>query len=204
MDPITNLLTAVALARATRSRLPRFGTAMLVTSGIAADLDYVSYFFGPTAFLRFHRTVLHSLLGSVAMCCVVAAAYCLLARGRQNSDSEPGKVGITFRRAFLVCVAGAAAHMILDLASGIGVRLLWPFREGWQSWDLLPGFDIWILLLLAAGLSLPHLGRLVSDEIGERKRGTPGHFAAMVTLVLIVAYIGEREILHSRAMGLLQ
>jgi inner membrane protein len=204
MDPITNLLTALALARATRSRLPRFGTAMLVTSGIAPDLDFVSYFFGPAAFLRFHRGVLHSLLGSVAMCGLIAAAYYWLDRARKKTNHESGTANFTFHTAFMVCVAGAGAHIILDLASGIGVQLFWPFRASWESWDLLPHFDIWVLLMLAAGLSLPHLGRLVSDEIGERKRGAPGTFAAMITLALIVLYAGGREVLHSRAIGLLQ
>jgi membrane-bound metal-dependent hydrolase YbcI (DUF457 family) len=204
MQLITYLLISLALARALRDRLPRFGTALLVIAGMAADLDYASYFFGPAVFLRFHRTVLHSLVGTVAMCGVVAGACCFLDGARKKNEAESGAKRVGFGTALVVCVAGAAVHIVLDLASGIGVRLWWPFGEGWQSWDLLTGFDIWILLLLAAGLSLPHLGRLVSDEIGERKRGTPGHFAAVLTLVLIVVYLGGREILHARAIGLLQ
>jgi inner membrane protein len=96
------------------------------------------------------------------------------------------------------------AHIILDLAGGIGVRLWWPFRGTWQSWDLLPDFDVWILLLLAAGLSLPYLGRMVSEEIGERKRGAPGQPGATIALVVLILYIGGRGILHSRAIDLLR
>jgi membrane-bound metal-dependent hydrolase YbcI (DUF457 family) len=203
MDPVTNLVTSVALGRSVRSRLPRFGAAMLITAGIAPDLDFVSYFWGPAAFLRFHRSLLHSLLGSVAMCCFIAGAYCWLGRvGKKDSGSGAAK--LDFYSAFVVCLTGAGAHIILDLAGGIGVRFLWPFREGWQSWDLFPSFDIWILLMLAAGLAIPHLGRMVSDEIGEHKRGAPGRPAAIATLALIVLYAGGREILHARAIGLLQ
>jgi inner membrane protein len=163
----------------------------------------VSYFWGPVAFLRFHRTVLHSLLGSVLMCCILAAVFCLLDRAkRTGSESSVAKLG--FGAALSVCIAGAAAHLILDVAGGVGVRLLWPFREGWQSWDLLSNFDLWILLLLVAGLSLPHLERLVSQEIGERRTAAPGRLAAIITLVLIVLYIGGRGMLHSRALDLLQ
>jgi inner membrane protein len=204
MELLTLVLISMALARATGTRLLRFGGAMLITSGITADLDLVSYFWGPVAFLRFHRTVLHSLLGSVLMCCILAAVFCLLDRAGKSTDSESSVPKLGFVTALSVCIAGAAAHLILDVAGGVGVRLLWPFREGWQSWDLLPNFDLWILLLLVAGLSLPHLERLVSQEIGERSSAAPGRLAAIITLVLIVLYIGGRGMLHSRALDLLQ
>jgi membrane-bound metal-dependent hydrolase YbcI (DUF457 family) len=204
MELLTFLLMSVALARVAGARLPRFGMAMLVASGIAADLDFVSYFFGPSAFLRFHRTVLHSLAGSLVMCCVIAAAFCLLDRTGKKDNSESGLARLTFGVALVVCVAGAAAHIVLDLAGGIGARLWWPFHDGWQSLDLLPNFDVWILLLLGCGLALPYLGRLVSQEIGERRTAAPGRTAAIITLVVIVLYIGGRGILHSRAMDLLR
>jgi len=204
MELLTFLLMSVALARAAGARLPRFGMAMLVTSGIAADLDFVSYFFGASAFLRFHRTVLHSLAGSLVMCCVIGAAFCLLDRAGKKDNSESGLARLTFGAALVVCVVGAAAHIVLDLAGEIGVRLWWPFRDGWQSWDLLPNFDVWILLLLGCGLALPYLGRLVSQEIGERRTAAPGRTAAIITLVVIVLYIGGRGILHSRASDLLR
>ncbi len=49
------------------------------------------------------------------------------------------------------------------------MQLLWPFRAGWFSWDIAPWFDPWILAILIAGLLLPQLFRLVSEEIGERR-----------------------------------
>jgi LexA-binding, inner membrane-associated putative hydrolase len=204
MELLTYLLMSLALARAAGTRLPRFGMAMLVTSGIAADLDFASYFFGASAFLRFHRTVLHSVPGSFVMCCVIAAAFCLLDRAGKKDNSESAVAKLGFGVALVACIAGAAVHLVLDLAGGIGVRLWWPFRDGWQSRDLLPNFDVWILLLLAGCLSLPYLGRLVSQEIGERRTAAPGRRAAVVTLVLIFLYIGGRGILHSRAMDLLR
>src|SRR3984957_1629770 len=120
MQLLTYLLMSVALARAAGPRLPRFGMAMLVTSGIAADLDFVSYFFGPSAFLRFHRTVLHSMAGSLVMCCVIAAAFWLVDRAGKKDNSESGVVRLTFGAALVVCVVGAAAHIVLGLAGGVG------------------------------------------------------------------------------------
>src|ERR1700735_1656350 len=96
MELLTYLLMSVALARLAGTRLSRFGMAMLVASGIAAELDFFSCFLGPSAFLRFHRSVLHSLLGSMVMCCVIAAAFCLLDRAGKKDSSESGVAKLDF------------------------------------------------------------------------------------------------------------
>jgi inner membrane protein len=203
MEPITHALTSVALSRALRKRLPRLGMAMLVTAGVAADLDFASYFWGPLAFLRFHRAVLHSLPGSFLLCVGVAAGFYLFDQVRRAGGEDAESARLNFLAAFWVCAVGAGAHMILDVASGIGVRLLWPFRGGWTAWNLLTDFDVWILAVLAAGLLLPHLFRLIGDEIGERKREKPGRLAAVTALVVVVLYVGGRGILRSRVGGLM-
>jgi inner membrane protein len=204
MQLVTYLLLSSVLARAARKFLPRYGFAMLVTVGIAAELDFVSYFAGPASFLRFHRTILHSLVGTLVMCCGIAGIYFLVDRSRRNKTAEANSVGFKTSSALAVCIFGAAAHILLDLGDGIGVRLFWPFRQSWQAWDVLPPFDLWILMVLVAGLAIPYLGRLVSEEIGERRRGAFGVTAARVALVVVVLYAGGRMILHSRVTELLR
>ena len=102
-----------------------------------------------------------------------------------------------------VCVVGTAAHVLLDLVSGIGVRLLWPFRQGWFAADLLTNLDLWILVILLLGILLPELFRLVGEEIGERKKTTRGRGAAVIALLFIVFYVGARAEFHSRAIDVL-
>ncbi len=204
MEPFTHAFTSLALARAGGRRLPRFGTAMMVVSGLAPDLDYASYFGGAGAFMRFHRTILHSVAGSAVMACAVAGAFCLLdrrmpARKKQTTTIAPLAVGA----AFAVCAVGAAGHALLDLASGVGVQLLWPFRAHWSAWNLINDLDLWTLLLLVVGLLLPLLFALVNEEVGERRKGPGGSRAAIATLVLLAAYFGARADLHSRAIDLI-
>jgi membrane-bound metal-dependent hydrolase YbcI (DUF457 family) len=203
VEPVTHALTSLLLARAGQKHLPRFGTAMLIVSGVAADLDYLSYFGGAGAFLRFHRTVLHSLLGSVILAAAVAAAFCLLDRNRRTKDFASTLPALKFLPALAVCVVGAAAHDLLDLASGIGERLFWPFRQGWIAGDLLTNLDLWILVILVLGIALPELFRLVGEEIGERKKTTRGQGAAVIALLFLLIYVGARAELHSRAIDLL-
>lgn len=207
MEPVTHALTSLALARVGQKRLPRFGTAMLVVAGVAPDLDYASYFGGASSFLRFDRTLLHSLLSSLVLAIVIAAVFYFFAANHERHFAESDDAGIstlTFSAAFLVCAIGIAAHLLLDLSSGVGVRLLWPFRMGWFAFDLLREFDIWILIFLGVGLLLPMLIGLVSEEIGERKERRGLRRGAIAALTLILAYAGARNILHRRAVGLLQ
>ena len=186
MEPFTHAFTSLALARAGQRRLPRFGTAMLIVSGLAPDLDYASYLGGPGAFLRFHRTALHSLAGAALVACAIACAFCALDKRLPAKNTVHRKTfpPLAFGAALAVCAIGAAGHLLLDVASGIGVRLLWPFRARWSGWDLTLDLDLWLLLLLVAGLLLPLLFHLVSEEIGERKKGAGGSRAAVVTLAI--------------------
>ena len=207
MEPVTHALTSLALARVGQRRLPRFGTAMLVVAGVAPDLDYASYIGGASSFLRYDRTLLHSLPSSLVLAIALALAFYFLAlhRDKKTSGLDGSRFPtLTFGMAFLVCAIGIAAHLLLDVVSGVGVRLLWPFRVGWFAFDLLRNFDIWILMLLVAGLLLPMLIGLVSEEIGERKKRTSGGGSAIGVLVLILAYVGARGALHSRAVDLLE
>ena len=234
MEPVTHALTSLLLARTGQKHLPRFGTAMLIVSGVAADLDYLSYFGGASVFLRFHRAFLHSLFGSVVLACIVAGLFCLLDRNplqkasalrtptinrsRQvtssavPTNSEDSRVStpetsevtaLGFLPALAVCAVAAAAHVLLDLVSGIGVKLFWPFRGGWIAWDLLTNLDPWILVILGLGTFLPELFGLVSEEIGERRKGPRGQGAAVIALLFVLLYLGTRADLHRRAIDLL-
>jgi len=180
---------------------------MLLITGVAADLDSLSYFGGPAVFLRFHRTLLHSLFGSLSIAFVTAATFLVLANIRQPKH-QPGtqtsrQPGFGAGPVALVCVIGASSHILLDLVSGIGIQLFWPFRAGWKGWELLTNIDPWILTLLAAAVLLPELLKLVSDEIGEQKKSSHGRGAAIVALVMLVLYIGSRAAFHTQAVNLL-
>jgi inner membrane protein len=207
LDPLTHGLTSFVLARAVQKWLPRYGTAMLVSSGVAADLDYASYFAGPASFICFHRALLHSVLGSALVACLIAAAFFALDKAqtekRESENTDSTRHELTAGLALLICVIGAASHILLDLLSGIGVQLFWPFRAGWQGWDVVTDLDPWIFVLLVIALMLPELFRLVGEEIGERKKSFRGRGAAIIALAILVLYVGARAGLHGKAINLL-
>lgn len=200
VEILTHALVALILARAGQTILPRHGAAMLVVSGVAADLDFASYFFGPSAFLRFHRGALHSVPCSIVLLCTIALAFWVVARPLAATDSDSRFRPLSFVAALVVCAVGVATHMLLDLGSGIGVQLLWPFRQRWAAWSLLSNLDPWIVGLLGSALLLPEVFRLVSEEIGERAKNPRGQRAAIIALLLLIIYVGARAGLHSRAI----
>jgi inner membrane protein len=200
VEILTHALVSLVLARAGQKLLPRYGFAMLVVSGVAADLDFLSYLGGPSAFLRFHRGVFHSVFGAIVLVCVLAFVFWAIARRLAANGPASTLPRLSFLAAVAVCAVGVAAHLVLDLASGIGVRLLWPFRPGWTAWNLLSNLDPWVLVLLVLGLVLPEVFRMVSEEIGERRKGPRGQRAAVVTLLLLLIYLAARAGLHSRAV----
>ena len=112
--------------------------------------------------------------------------------------------GSLWRSAVCAC-RNLLGHVLLDLASGMGVQLLWPFRQKLDRARLADELDPWILIVCLLGLPLPELFRLVGEEIGERKRGprradggdSPACFALLV-------YVGARAELHSRAVDLIE
>jgi inner membrane protein len=180
---------------------------MLLVSGVAADLDYLSYFGGPATFLRFHRTVLHSLVGSALIAFATVATFFVLQKtfGPKDLTSAPTAVRppSAFGVALLVCAIGACSHILLDLISGVGVQLFWPFRPGWIVRELISGLDPWILALLATAILAPELFKLVSEEIGEQKKISRGRGAAIVALGILIFYVGARAALHTQAINLL-
>ncbi|MGA8144533.1 MAG: metal-dependent hydrolase [Candidatus Acidiferrales bacterium] len=207
MEPVTHALTSLALARAGQKHLPRLGTAMLVVAGVAPDLDYASYLGGASSFLRFDRTLLHSLPSSALLACAIAGTFWFFTRQRGEHLEKAGAspaARVRFGSAFAICAIGIAGHLLLDVVSGVGVQLFWPFRPRWFALDLLTELDPWVLILLIAGLLLPMLFRLVGEEIGERKRRGSGTRGAIVTLLLLIAYAGVRGYLHSNAVDLLE
>jgi inner membrane protein len=185
--------------------MPRFSGTMMVVAGLAPDLDYASYFLGASAFMRVHRAALHSIAGSAILACAVAAGFCVLDRKfpRKKKSYSQTITPLRFGPALAACAVGLAGHMMLDLASGVGVQLLWPFRAHWTGWEVIHELDLWTLLLLVLGLLLPMLIGLVNEEVGAAKKGPGGQRASIVTLALLALYFGWRADLHSRAVELL-
>ncbi|MGB9405202.1 MAG: metal-dependent hydrolase [Candidatus Acidiferrales bacterium] len=201
MEPITQALAAAALSRTGLKKIATRATLLLVVAALAPDLDLLSSLGGADAYLRFHRTLLHSLPGAILLAAALAALACLIDRRfKSSSASEP----LRFSRAFILCGIAIAFHLLLDVCDSSGAQLLWPFHPAWYSWNLTASLDPWILGIFIVGLLLPELFNLVSEEIGERKKNRPGRRRwAIAALLFVMLYFLARNTLHARATDLL-
>ena len=119
---------------------------MIVLAGLAllADVDVLAFSFGIPYSAPFgHRGATHSL--AFAALFAAPAAYAL-ARGGVCS----------LRRAFIVALAVALSHPVLDAMTdgGLGVALLWPLSTArfFAPWRPLPVAPIGARMLSARGL----------------------------------------------------
>jgi len=191
LDNLTHSLVGLFLARTGLKYATPRGTAILVVAANAPDFDAVSFFWGQSSYIHWHRNITHSLIAMPVMALIAVALVRLL-----------GRKPVRWVPAFLIAMVGVASHLILDLTNVYGVRLLLPFSGHWTHWDLTPVIDLTIWLLLLIGVIAPALGRLVGSEIGERPRSTGGGWA-FFALLLLTGYDYGRSVLHSQAVGLM-
>jgi inner membrane protein len=190
MDNITHTLTGVVLSRAGLNRITPHATLLMVLASNAADLDVVAALWGPAAYLRYHRGLSHSMTAMPLLALLVVALVRVALRKK-----------FPLGRGYAVALIGVAANPLFDLMNSYGVRLLWPFSDRWFHADIIAIFDVWILLLLFAGLAAPWLLGIVSSEIGAAKGG--GRPMAVFVLCAIAAIGFGRHLLHARAVAVL-
>ena len=196
MDAFTHGLASYSIARSVFPRASRTTMMAAILAGSAADLDQLSAYANPSAFLRWHRTATHSLLGTLIIVVVFALAALFVSRRKPNAD--PAAVVV------LALLAACSLHVAMDLMQNETLQLLWPFRPHRYSADLVAHFDLWILLILLAGVLLPQLLALVTDEIGAKSKAPRGRIGAIIALAAIVIYIGGRAILHGNSVAMME
>ena len=197
MDPLTHALASYSLQRAAFPRLSRAATISVVICGMIADADLLSAYFGPSAYLAFDRTCFHSLPTALAFALLAALPFFFL---KPKSPENP----ISRLTIFAAAFAAAVLHLALDVCQTSGVQLFWPFSPRRFALDWLPSLDLWILAILLAGVLLPLLAGLVTEEIGSRRKGPRGRLGATLAFVALILYLAVRSVLHGDAIAALQ
>lgn len=197
MDPLTHALASYSLQRAAFPRLSRAATIAVVLAGMIADADLLSTYFGPSAYLAFDRTYFHSLPATLVFGLLATLPFFFL---KPKSPENP----IPHATIFAAALAAALLHLSLDLCQTSGVQLLWPFSTRRFALDWLPSLDLWILAILLAGILLPLLAGLVTEEIGARRKGPRGRLGATLALFALILYLGARFVLHGNAIAALE
>ena len=212
MDNITHTLFAATLARTPLGRAGRGTTAALILASNAPDIDIVAAAGGAMKYLEWHRGPTHGPLGIVGLGFVTAAIVYAVLRMRDRTSSgiqlasdvdSAGAAAIgarndtdlraqpshaTFGMLVAVSMIGVFCHVLMDLPTSYGTRLLSPFDWHWFAFDWMPIIDIYLLIALATGLVLG------SRSPAARRRN------AAIVLAFMAANYGLRAAAHDRAI----
>lgn len=168
----------------------------VLIAGTVADFDTLSAQFSPSIFLRMNHTWGHSLLSAAVIGVMIGFVCLFVEKLRSVTEIPPAPI-------FVAMFCAAALHLLLDICQSDGAALLWPFSSRRFSWDWVPLVDIWIIFILTAGLLLPLLIRLVTDEIGVKSESIRGHREAIASLLIVALYISLRMVAHAGALSTL-
>jgi inner membrane protein len=191
MDNLTHTLFAVTLGRTRLGRAGRGTTTALVLASNAPDIDIIATVRGGASYLQWHRGPTHGLLGMVVLSAVTAAIAWRIQRaldGRPNPRDETPSA--SFGMLWAVSALGILCHILMDLPTSYGTRLLSPFDWHWFAADLMPIVDVYLVAALFAGLLFGE-----TSESARRRN-------AAIVLVLMAANYGVRAVARHEAIGL--
>jgi membrane-bound metal-dependent hydrolase YbcI (DUF457 family) len=210
LDNLTHSLFALTLARTSLGRAGRGTTAALLIASNAPDIDIVAAAGGASRYLAWHRGPTHGPLGvaglgvltAVIVSCTLRWSASRKRRGDpaapiagNRSAVNPSAVSApvsdaSFGTLVAISVIGTVCHVLMDLPTSYGTRLLAPFRWTWFAVDWMPIVDVYLLAALGAGLAF---GRGTAQA---RRRN------AAIALTLMAANYGIRAAAHERALAL--
>lgn len=188
MDNLTHTLVGISLVRAGIGRGVAGATAAMVIASNAPDSDIISAFAGGrVAYLAAHRGWTHGVVG---MTLLAVAIWIGVLAWRRFSARAPALTGRDALALAGVCAIGTALHVLMDLPTSYGTRVLSPFESTWFAVDWMPIIDIYIWLVLLGGIAVPWL----------RPRWKTS--AARTALALVVGLYALRGVAHDRALEL--
>ena len=145
MDNLTHSLFALTLARSPLARAGRGTTATLLLASNAPDIDIVTTVGGAISYLKWHRGPTHGPFGVLALAILTAGLvwgerYLLDPRRSAAEATAAAHVDLGAPLALLVAVAliGVVLHVLMDLPTSYGTRVLSPFDSHWLAGEWMP------------------------------------------------------------------
>ncbi|MBI3666010.1 MAG: metal-dependent hydrolase [Acidobacteria bacterium] len=185
MDALTHTLVALTIGMAGFRRWGRKGTLYLVAAANLPELERLAALGGQAAWVKACYGAGHSLITAPLLGLLL---WALLRR----------KLGPA--RALEVVSLGLGSHLVLDLLSGPGVRLLWPFSGAFYGLTLLARYDLLTLLVLGLVLLGPRLLNLVNRDIGAAtyRPEKPARVGLVTVALLLVVRLAMLLMVTSR------
>jgi len=188
LDNVTHSLFGWTVARAGIDRRVPYATATLVLASNAPDIDILAGLRSGVDYLAVHRGPTHGPLGVVGLGLVIAGIISAWARWRPRRNGETADLASTghFARWWALATIGIVCHVLLDLPTSYGTRLLSPFVWTWYALDWMPIIDVYLWVVLSVAI--------VAGWTRWRKQ------VAIIALGLMAFDYAARAALHERAL----
>jgi membrane-bound metal-dependent hydrolase YbcI (DUF457 family) len=189
LDNVTHTLFGATLGRAVFARAGRGTTAALVLASNLPDADIVMTAGGPLNYLAWHRGPTHGPLGVIVLGLATAA---IVWGWQRRFDRHSQAEHASFPALLLASLIGLVGHVLMDLPTSYGTRLLSPFDWHWYAIDLMPIVDVYLLMALVAGL-------MIGLRVPTLRRRM-----AVAALIVMACDYGLRASMHRRAVSVAQ
>jgi len=187
MDNITHSLFGWTVAHAGFDRRVPYATATLVLASNAPDIDIVAGLHNGVDYLAVHRGPTHGPLGVIGLGLVTAAIISAWARVRGRNGKGADRPGThRFLHWWGLATIGIVCHVLMDLPTSYGTRLLSPFVWTWYALDWMPIIDVYLWVVLSVAIA--------AGATRWRER------AAILALGLMAFDYAARATLHERAL----
>lgn len=152
MDNLTHSLVGLAAAKAGLERRSPYATFVCVAAANLPDIDIVALAGGPAFYLKHHRGITHSIVGTLALAVAFPLLFCAAERGWARARGRDARARL---KGLLACsLLLAASHPLLDWTNSYGVRPFLPWDGRWIYGDLLFVIDPWVWLVLGGACFL--------------------------------------------------
>ena len=182
VDTLTHALSGALIARAT-APTPGPGTLPVVRRvavGMLAaafpDIDFVTSYLSPVAYLHHHRGITHSVL-ILPLWAFLIALVCVPIWRRDRS----------WRAYFGIAALGIGAHILGDLITSFGTMILAPFSNVRLGWGTTFIIDLWFSGIIVAAL--------IAAWIWRRSR-----LPAIAGVAVLAGYVGWQALLSREAV----
>jgi inner membrane protein len=173
VDNLTHSLVGLAAAKAGLGRVSPYATFVCVAAANLPDIDIVARAGGPAFYLRHHRGITHSVVGTLAL---AFALPLLLCAGERVWARARGLEPRARPKGLLICsLLLSASHPLLDWTNSYGVRPWLPWDGRWFYGDLLFIVDPWVWLVLGGACFL----------LAKSRRGAVFGVAAALVVTLL-------------------
>ncbi len=175
MDLLSHTVVGVAIGAAAYPRWGRRGILCAAAAAVLPDAERAVSLWNPAAWIEMAYGAGHSAVAISGLALLLALVF--------------RRILGNWGDALLAAAAGLIPHITLDLLSGPGVRLLWPWTPQFYGAGIVARYDVLILLVLGLALLGPALLNLVNQDIGASpyRPQNPARAGLAVVGLLLVA-----------------